>query len=112
MKYYHATSNSNFHSILDAGEIKPGYDGIVYLADSAENAIKFIALRCFTETINIFEIDGLDESKVEETFDHSESFFQCKAYGYPDPIPLTLVHNIYASTPKWGDKEDADEESK
>jgi hypothetical protein len=82
-KYYHATPFKNFSSILDNG-IKVGYDGITYLAETKEDAYRFIALRCF-ETVLVIEVE-LDESKVVETFDHNPNFFKCKAFGYPELI--------------------------
>lgn len=85
MKFYHATNFSNISSIIDEGLV-PGADGIIYLADSFENAVKFVILRGY-KRILVCEVD-LDESQVEETFDHSPAFFQCKSYGYDKVIPF------------------------
>ena len=85
MKFYHATDYENVDSIVDKGLI-PGIDGIIYLADSFENAVKFVMLRGY-ERILVCEID-LNEDQVQETFDHSPIFFQCKAYGYSKKIPF------------------------
>ena len=96
MKYYHATTAAAAESIIADGKIKTGFDGVVYLGDSINNAAKFLLIR-FTpgSEIIIFEIEGLDESKIEESFDHSEAFFKCKAWMYPEDIPTTLVTNVY-----------------
>lgn len=85
MKFYHATDYENVNSIVDKGLI-PGIDGIIYLADSFENALKFVIFRGY-ERILVCEID-LDENQVQETFDHSFTFFGCKAYGYNKKIPF------------------------
>ena len=85
MKFYHATNFSNISSIIDEGLV-PGADGIIYLADSFVNAVKFVILRGY-KRILVCEVE-LDESQVEETFDHSSTFFQCKSYGYDKVIPF------------------------
>lgn len=106
MKYYHATSATNAWSIIDGGEIKTGFDGIVYLADSLENALRFVAVRtmCMSgcEPIIIFEIDiPKDKQKlVEETFDHNYNFFKCKSYGYPKNVPTSWITDIRQWLPK------------
>lgn len=85
-KFYHATKMSNFYNILEKG-ILVGVDGIVYLAETAQEAYRFMAIRNFGEPILVIEVE-LDENAVQETFDHSYQFFQCRAFGYPDRIPL------------------------
>ena len=97
MKYYHATASSNAKSIVNDGKIYTGIDGIVYLADSRENALNFVGVRVFNEPIIVFEIDiPEDEAKlVEETFDHSYNFFRCKSYGYPKNIPTDWIVDVY-----------------
>ena len=81
MKYYHATTEKGFLGIIDDFCIKTGTDDIVYLADSDLNARKFIALRAVGEPLYVFEIEfpKKETAKIEETFDHSFQFFQCKA---------------------------------
>ena len=102
MKYYHATNFDNASSIIQDKEIRTGCDGIVYLADSVDNALKFVCLRAFAETIIVFEIDiPKDENKfVEETFDHNYKFFKCKSYGYPKNISTSWVTTVLQSQPK------------
>lgn len=94
MTYYHATSEDNAIQIINDGEIKTGIDGIVYMADSLENALKFVLFRSWDKVI-IFEFDIPDESLVHKTFDHSYKFFQCKSYGYPENIDLSYVKNAW-----------------
>ena len=96
MKYYHACTENTAKQIINDGKFKVNnWEGIVYLADSAVNAAKFLVVRHPGEPITVFEIDNLDETKIEEQFDHSASFFQCKAYGYCENIPITNVTNMY-----------------
>lgn len=91
-KYYHATPSKNLLSIMSEG-IKTGCDGVVYLAETREDALKFICIRCF-EDIVIFEVK-LSEDKVDETFDHSQQFFKCKAYGYAGNISRKAIQNVW-----------------
>ena len=44
MLYYHATSEDNALKIVHDGEMHTSIEGIVYLADSYENALKFTIL--------------------------------------------------------------------
>lgn len=87
--YYHATAFSNLESILKDG-LRPGIDHIVYLTESYEDSLKFLAIRLFDEDIVIIKIEGLDPDKVIETFDHSYSFFQCRSFGYLESIDPSL----------------------
>ena len=99
MYYYHATSEKAFNSILCDGQIKPGFDGLIYLAESKEDAYKFIAFRLFGEPIIILELTIPDNKLLEETFDHSYAFFKCKAFGYPESINFSYVNNVYKYEP-------------
>lgn len=90
---YHATAYSNLFSIVDKG-ILPGVDGIVYLADTSTDAMKFIAIRVIGEPILVLEV-AVDENYLEETFDHSYSFFKARAWGYPSVIPWASVTNAW-----------------
>ena len=83
-KFYHATPYSNLGSILTNG-LHKGVDGVVYLAETKEAALKFICIRCF-DPILVIEVE-LDEAQVEESFDHSYAFFREKAFTYPNDIP-------------------------
>lgn len=95
--YYHATSETNFRKIMQSGSLHTGIDGIVYLTESAEDAYAFIGIRVWDEDIYILCIEGLDESKVVETFDHSYEFFKCRSYGYPEDISTKNI-NISGSS--------------
>lgn len=92
-KYYHATKRNAFKSILQDEVIKRGFDGIVYLAETYDEAVRFIALRAFGQDIVVLEIEFDDEAskKIEETFDHNPNFFRCKAFGYPEDIPADWI---------------------
>lgn len=81
--YYHATSAENLESILDQG-IRKGCDNVVYLCEKSEEAARFPAIRGINPII-VFGVN-VEESMVEESFDHNERFFGCKAYTYPDDI--------------------------
>lgn len=96
-KYYHATSKKNLGNILNEG-IKKGCDGCVYLTDKREDALKFVIFGCANENIIVFEVE-LNEEEVVETFDHSESFFKCKAYGYYNDINAESITGAYDYPP-------------
>lgn len=89
MIYYHATDYKNLQSILDKGLLNDNLEGIVYLCKEPTDAIKFPYIHGVNDIL-VIEVD-IDEQEVEGTFDHSEVFFRCKAYGYPHPI---LLDNI------------------
>lgn len=78
-KYYHGASYSNLLKIIKEGKIKTSMEGIIYLAKTKEEAFRFVALRYMTEDIAVIELD-LDDSKVIETFDHSQTFFKARAF--------------------------------
>lgn len=92
MKFYHATHKDNLESILTQG-IKPGMDGYVYLCRDLIDAVKFVYIRAVYDII-VFEVN-LNETEVEETFDHSEAFFKCRAYGSTKIIKPSKIKNVY-----------------
>ncbi len=92
MKYYHATDINNMINIVYEG-IKTGIDGCVYLAKTKEDAMKFIAIRTNNDII-VFEVE-LNENNVEESYDHNEQFFKCKAYYYSDNIPKEKITGAF-----------------
>lgn len=96
-RYFHATDFKNIHNIMIKG-LKPGCDGVVYLAETKEDALKFVAFR-FYEKIVVIEVE-LEESEVEETFDHNYNFFQCKAFGCLNPIPLKKMVDFWEYSKK------------
>ena len=77
--YYHATPFENLVSIMDQG-IRKSRDGVVYLTEKPEEATRFVVIRGHVDIL-VCEVQ-IEENMVEETFDHSEAFFKCRAYGY------------------------------
>ena len=94
MKYYHGTSYSNLLKIIEDGKIKKSMEGIVYLAKTKEEAFRFVALRYMSEDIAVIELE-LDEKNIEETFDHSKTFFKAKAFGYKGEISIESATNCW-----------------
>ena len=102
MILYHATNEKGFRGIVSSGCIKPGVDGIVYLADSAGNALKFVAVRTsFRDTIYVFRVE-VPDNEVSETFDHSYRYFKCKSYGYRGNITVGDLTNTCWKYPGLG----------
>ena len=93
-KYYHGTSYSNLLKIIEDGKIKTSIEGIVYLAKTKEEAFRFVALRYMTEVIAVIELE-LNESKIVETFDHSQKFFKAKAFAYDGEISTEHATNCW-----------------
>jgi RNA:NAD 2'-phosphotransferase (TPT1/KptA family) len=93
--FYHATSTENRESILRGG-LKGGPDGMIYLAESRDDALMFMILRFHIKDITIFEIDRkqLDKTKVEESFDHSQEFYGCRGWMYSETIPSQAIVDI------------------
>lgn len=89
--YYHATPFENLESIMKDQEIRKGCDGVVYLAEKPEEAARFVAIRGCKKILVIEVL--LEENMVEESFDHSEAFFKCKAYMYGDNISIDEFGN-------------------
>lgn len=93
MKFYHATSEGNMRKIIDEQKIRQSCDGVVYLCKEAIDSCKFLAVRRIRK-MSVIEIE-LNENDVEESFDHSEIYFKCKAYMYNGDIELSGDENIY-----------------
>lgn len=87
-KYYHATPMGNYDSICEKGIFK-GWDGVVYLTEKPEEATRFLTVRGYREIL-VCEV-LVDECLVEESFDHSEEFFKCRAYMYPFDIGVDQI---------------------
>lgn len=85
--YYHATDMKNLDSIMEKGILPSRFESVVYLAESYEDAIKFVMLRGYKEILVL----PCDVGPVEETYDHSEQFFKCKAYGYEGSISPKFI---------------------
>lgn len=83
--YYHATPFENISSIFKKGILK-GHDGVVYLTKQPDEAVRFVAIRGYKKIL-VIEVE-VEENMVEESFDHSQAFFKCKAYMYPKDISI------------------------
>lgn len=99
--FYHATDYENLASILDNG-LRASIEGIVYLTETEQDALKMVALRGYKEILTIkILIPEKEAHRIVETFDHSEAFFKCKSYGYQGNIskrrltPLKRYDNPY-----------------
>lgn len=93
MKYYHAAPKETMLKIVGQGIIKASQDGMVYMCKKAVDSCKFLVIRGMKK-ICVIEIE-VDESKVEESNDHSEGFFKCKAYTHNGDIKLTGKENVW-----------------
>ena len=86
MKFFHATPEATAFQIASEKEIRPSWDGFVYLCKEATDACKFLLIRGIKKMC-VFEVE-LDESAVQESFDHSKVFFGCDAYMHEGSIKL------------------------
>ena len=101
-KIYHATLKENADSIWMYG-IKPGKDGMIYLADSINGAASFLMFRgAELEDILVLEIDpeALDERKLGYGTDHNPNFFEgVEVYVYVgeiiDPVCIDEAYTLY-----------------
>lgn len=92
--FYHATSKENMDNILCNG-LKAGNQGCVFMTEKEEESVRFLALRLIPEIVTFkIKVYKNNYDKVQETFDHSQSFFGCRAFGYFGDIP---AENIEAS---------------
>lgn len=93
MLYYHATSIENAKKILDSWKIQSPA-GINYFCLKPEECLRFIYVHQRNVDCVIFEVDIHDEVQMEESFDHSETFFKCKAYCCCEAVSASLITNI------------------
>lgn len=91
MKFYHATSLENMQKIIDDGKIKSSL-GEVFLCKKPLDACKFLVLRGLRK-VYVIEVE-LNKNDVRESYDHAESFFQCKAYVHNGDIQLKGTEEI------------------
>lgn len=96
MKYYHAAPKATMKKIVGEGRIRKTWDGVVYLCKEAVDSCKFLVIRGMRE-MSVIEVD-IDEDEVEESHDHAESFFRCKAYMHEGDIKLTGNENVWDYT--------------
>ena len=89
IKLWHATPFHNLANILTYG-LRTGCDHVVYACENATDAAKFVAIRGVKDILLVqFEVD---EQDVDESFDHSQAFFQCRAFAISHSIePESLV---------------------
>lgn len=86
--YYHATPFENLESIMDQGILR-GCDGVVYLTERPEEAARFVAIRGVMKIL-VVGIE-IEEDFIEESFDHSQAFFRCRAYMFKGDIPADEI---------------------
>lgn len=89
IKLWHATAYDNLGSIIARG-LQTGCDHVVYACENATDAAKFVAIRGVKDILLIqFEVN---EQDVDESFDHSQAFFKCRAFSVSHNIePESLV---------------------
>lgn len=88
MILWHATQKNNVFPIQMEG-LRAGFDGFVYFTDSPEHALRFLN-HGQTEEIAVIPVD-LDPEEVEESFDHNEEYFGCKAWIHEGDIPKDRI---------------------
>lgn len=90
--FYHATNIENLASIMSTGLETRNIEKLVYLAETPQDALKFIALRSYPEMLVVkVKIPKKYEHKIIETFDHNYIFFKCRAFGYQGNIPPNMI---------------------
>lgn len=90
--YYHATPYENLESILENG-IKRGVDGVVYLTEGRDEAMRFLLIRGYRDILTVEVL--IDSENVDEMFDHNPNFFKCRAFGYKGDIKSNELMNFY-----------------
>lgn len=97
--YYHATTPENAESIISDGVLKANAFGEVFVCKKPLDCCKFLLIRG-VRNIAVIELE-LEENEVEESHDHSESFFRCKAYIHRGDIELCGLETVtgYEFTP-------------
>lgn len=93
--YYHATATENLTSILKDGIKRNNFENVVYLCERPEDAAKFLRVHLCPDFV-VIPVQ-VHEKYLEESFDHSYAFFQCRAWMYHKDIPVRNidVDNIY-----------------
>ena len=93
MRFYHAAPKETMMKIYAEGVLKKSWDGVVYMCKDPIDACKFLAIRGMRQ-MSVIELE-LDEKEVEESHDHSETFFKCKAYIKHGDIVLSGDERIF-----------------
>lgn len=88
---YHATPFENLASIVENG-INTGPDNLVYLCEKPEDSAKFLVVRGYRDILVAkVKVPKKLENTIIETFDHSQKFFKCRAFGSTIPISADRV---------------------
>lgn len=93
MKFYHAEPIETMRKIINDGKIKRSWDGVVYLCKEPIDACKFLVIRGMRK-VCVIEVD-VKEEEAQESFDHAESFFRCKAFTRNGDIELTGKERVF-----------------
>ena len=93
MRFYHAAPKETMMKIYVEGVLKKSWDGVVYMCKDQIDACKFLVIRGMRQ-MSVIELE-LDEKEVEESHDHSEAFFKCKAYIKHGDIVLSGDERIF-----------------
>ena len=93
MRFYHAAPKETMMKIYAEGVLKKSWDGVVYMCKDPIDACKFLVIRGMRQ-MSVIELE-LDEKEVEESHDHSETFFKCKAYIKHGDIVLSGDERIF-----------------
>ena len=88
---YHATDFINLPSIMEKG-LFTGCDGVIYLCEKPEESLRFIFLHGIKEVLVVKVL--IEEKMLEESFDHNEQYFGCKAYTYGQNIGLDEIDSF------------------
>ena len=104
MVLYHGTPKKNVFSIMKEG-LKEGIDGGVYLCETIEDALQFMALKRYQTGETIFAVIPvyLDENdKVYAAEDHNSRIIKVKAYYHDGSIPAEKVEQDLSNIPLYG----------
>lgn len=104
MVLYHGTPKKNVFKIMKEG-LKEGIDGGVYLADTIDGALKFMALKRSETGETLFAVIPvyLDETdKVYASEDHNSKIIREKAYYHDGSIPAEKVEQDLSNIPLYG----------
>lgn len=95
-RYFHATPAENVPSIRKEG-LKPMF-GEIYMADSEENAVRWMGFRMGGKPFAVIEVE-VNEKKVTLGGDHSplmQKIFKCgDSFVYDKVIPPSSIKKIY-----------------
>ena len=81
---YHATKLENLDAILEKGLLRNKIENAIFLCEKPEHAARFLVVQGLSQFV-IIPVK-VHERFLEESFDHSEEFFKCKAWTYSKDI--------------------------